>query len=234
VVFLWLGRAYGLQARRLGAPGGAGPARNAKVGFEKAIALDPDLIDAREHLVQFYLEAPWVIGGSRRLALAEVEKIKKRDLYSGLLIHGEVLLNSRKYADAQRLYEQAAGINPQKVDAYYRLGKLFIATKQFQKAFEAFDKVEALNAKEELVRYYIGKTGALSGEQLPRAEAALKAYLQTKPWYIMPQLSAAHFYLGKIYERQQKIDAARAEYQSALELEPDYVEAKTGLKRLGR
>ena len=176
--FLWLGRAYGLQARAAGAPTGTGPARRAKAAFEKAISLDPDLIDAREGLVKFYREAPRIIGGGRKPALAEVEQIKKRDLYYGLLIHGDILMDARKYSEAPRVYEQALEQKPDRVDAWYRLGILFIETKQFQKAFEAFDKILSMKADEQPVPYYIGKTSALSGEELKRGEQTVhQSYL---------------------------------------------------------
>ena len=232
--FLWLGRAYGLQARATGAPTGAGPARRAKAAFEKAISLDPDLIDGREGLVKFYREAPRIIGGGRKPALAEVEQIKKRDLYSGLLIHGDILMDARKYSEARRVYEQALEKKPEHVDAWYRLGILFIETKEFQKAFEAFDKILSMKADEQSVHYYIGKTCALSGQQLKRGEESLETYLKTKPWYIMPPLSAAHLHLATIYERQGRTDEARAEYQSVLKLNPACSGAKDRLRRLSR
>ena len=232
--FLWLGRAYGMQARDAGAPTGAGPARRAKAAFEKAISLDPDLIDAREGLVKFYREAPRIIGGGRKPALAEVEQIKKRDLYSGLLIQGDVLMDARKYSDATGVWQEAIEKKPDRLEAWYRLGNLFIETKQFQKAFEAFDKIRSIEAAEKSVHYYIGKTSALSGQQLKRGEESLNAYLKTKPWYIMPPLSGAHLYLATIYERQGRADAARSEYQAAMKLDPDCREAKSGLRRLSR
>ena len=232
--FLWLGRAYGMQARAAGVPAGAGAARRAKAAFEKAISLDPDLIDAREGLVKFYREAPRLIGGGRKLALAEVEQIKKRDLYYGLLIQGDVLMDARKYLDAARVWQEAIEKEPDRVEARYRLGNLFIETKQFPKAFEAFDKIQSMKADEKSVHYYVGKTSALSGQQLKRGEESLHAYLRTKPWYIMPPLSAAHLYLATIYQRQGRTDDARSEYQSVLKLDPACSEAKDGLRRLSR
>ena len=234
VIFLWLGRGYGLRARTAGPPGGAGPARRAKAAFEKAIALDPNSIEAREGLVMFYREAPRVIGGGRKLALAEAERIKNRDSYWGLLIYGDVLMDARRYAEAEAAYQQAATEKPSNVEAWYRLGILFLEIRQYAKAFAAFDKIAGLKPDEQKVNFYLGKAGALSGERLTEAEKALKRYLQTKPYYIMPQLWTAHFYLGKIYEQQQKFDQARVEYETAVQLRPDYAEARAALQRLRR
>ena len=180
----------------------------------------------------FYREAPRFIGGGRKPALAEAEEIKKRDLYFGLLIHGDVLMDSRKYPEAARLYQEAAEKNPDCVEALYRLGILFIETRQFQRAYDAFDKIIAMKADEQAVHYYIGKAAALSGEQLKRGEQSLQTYLRVKPWYIMPRLSDAHLHLGRIYERQGRANDARSEYEAALKLDLDCTEARTALRRV--
>src|SRR5690606_26237095 len=57
-VWLWAGRAYGRQAIEASLftqPKWAGRTRDA---WEKAVALDPELLDARFDLIQYYLQAP--------------------------------------------------------------------------------------------------------------------------------------------------------------------------------
>ncbi|MBI4662248.1 MAG: tetratricopeptide repeat protein [Verrucomicrobia bacterium] len=232
VYVLWLARGYGLQAKEAGIPGGLGPALKSKAAFEKAVALDPDLIEAREDLLQFHLEAPGIIGGSRRMARAQANEIKKRDPYVGLLVQGDLLLDERKFREAERIYQSAAEMKPAKPDAYYRLGRLCLETKEFGKASSSFENILQLDTNEVAACYYIGQTGALSGQGLPRAEEALKRYLLTRPRFYKPSLAAAHFCLGQIYERKGDRDLARAEFQRALKLEPDHKEAKASLRKL--
>ncbi len=47
-----------------------------------------------------------------------------------------------------------------------------------------------------------------------------------------PSLSWAHYQLGMVYERADKLDSARVHYESALALDPDHKEAKKALKNL--
>lgn len=59
----WLGRAYGSQAQHAGTFSMMMLARKTKSEFDRAVALDPDNLDARDGLVTYYLEAPGIAGG---------------------------------------------------------------------------------------------------------------------------------------------------------------------------
>jgi TolA-binding protein len=43
----------------------------------------------------------------------------------------------------------------------------------------------------------------------------------------------AHYWLGRGYEAEKNMSAARAEYEAALKLDGKYKPAQEGLKRLG-
>jgi tetratricopeptide (TPR) repeat protein len=232
VYFLWLARGYGLQARKAGIPTGIGPALRSRSAFEKSVTLDPELIEAREDLIQFHRKAPGIVGGSRRAARSHANEIKKRDPYLGALIQGDLLMDERKYREAENVYRAAAETKPGHVDAYYRLGLLYSKRKEFEKAFPAFEKILQLDTNEVEACFYMGEAGALSGLRLPRAEEALKVYLRTRPWSIMPSLADAHFRLGQIYEHQRKHDLACVEFQAALKLDPDLQAVKAALRNL--
>src|SRR5262249_50890958 len=105
-------------------------------------------------------------------------------------------------------------------------------TKQFDKAFTAFDSVLQINGSDKPAHYQIGRTADLSGQQLDRGEEALKLYLQCQPFYIMPKLTSAHRHLGNIYLRKGRPEAAREEYQACLTLDPNDKQAAAALKKL--
>ena len=81
--------------------------------------------------------------------------------------------------------------------------------------------------------FQIGKTGALSGQRLERAEEALAEYLKATPGREDPPLAAAHWRLGMVYEKKSDRERAKSEYQSALRLDPKYKPAQDALKKLG-
>ena len=58
--------------------------------MEKAIQLDPDNLDAREGLFQYYTQAPFFVGGSASKAAAQLEEIRRRDVDRGTAL-GKIL-----------------------------------------------------------------------------------------------------------------------------------------------
>jgi tetratricopeptide (TPR) repeat protein len=60
---LWLGRAYGLKARHAGPLAAFALARKVHASFERAVELDPANVDALSDLGEYYISAPFVVGG---------------------------------------------------------------------------------------------------------------------------------------------------------------------------
>jgi tetratricopeptide (TPR) repeat protein len=83
--YLWLGRTYGYQAQH--APSGEQffLARKVRKCLEKAVELNPDLVEARVDLIAFYLQAPSLLGGGVDKAKLQAAEIAKRDPAQGKL-----------------------------------------------------------------------------------------------------------------------------------------------------
>ena len=100
---LWLGRAYGYSAQRASILWQFPLARKVKIHFEKAVELDPDNIDARADLAEYYLKAPRILGGSKEKAEAQAHEISQRNLQEGLrtwrMIAAE---NAQEYVQAEQ------------------------------------------------------------------------------------------------------------------------------------
>ena len=81
--YLWLGRTYGYQAQH--APAGAQffLARKVRTCLEKAVELNPELVEARVDLLSFYLQAPSLVGGGVEKAKLQAAEIAKRDPAQG-------------------------------------------------------------------------------------------------------------------------------------------------------
>jgi Tfp pilus assembly protein PilF len=74
---------------------------------------------------------------------------------------------------------------------------------------------------------------ALSGQSLDRAEREARLWLSAPPKESTPaNISFGHYLLGDIYQRRTKVAEARAEYQTALSINPRNVEAKKALDSL--
>ena len=230
--FLWLGRAYGREAQQASVLRQPGLAKRTRAAWERAIELDPENLDARSDLIQYYVQAPGFMGGSTAKALEQAEEIRKRNALRGHLELGALYEREKKFAEAEKAYVAASKEKSERHVGEYRLGLFYQNTGAFDKAFDLFESMIAANPSEAGALFQIGKTGAMSGQRLTRAAEALEAYLQTTPGRNDPSLAAAHWRLGMVHEKRQDRQRARAEYETALRLDPTLKQATESLKKL--
>src|SRR5208282_6173564 len=92
----WLGRIYGGKADR---DRSFSYARKVKKEFEAAVQLNPENIAARRDLEEYDLQAPWVVGGNKDEAKAEVDAIAALDPVAGHLARGVYDADAAKKSD---------------------------------------------------------------------------------------------------------------------------------------
>ena len=227
----WLGRAYSREALRAGKFKQMQLAGHIRDEFETAVRLNPDYVDARFALLQYYLVAPGLFGGSTDKAMRQAAEIARRNPFLGHVAAAAVAEKRKDVAGAEREYRTAVSTYPDSVFGSFALVGLYERTKQWDKAFAVLDDV-AGRPDAAATDYYVGRIAAISGERLDRGAQALTTYLKQSPAEGAPSLATAHYRLGMIYERQGKRDLARAEYGATLRLDPGQNEAREGLKRV--
>ncbi len=80
---LWLGRAYGHRAQQVSLFRQPFLAKQVQTHFEKAVACDPNHVAARWDLMEYYLQAPRFLGGSRKKAEEQAAIITRLDPAEG-------------------------------------------------------------------------------------------------------------------------------------------------------
>jgi Tfp pilus assembly protein PilF len=227
----WLGTALGVEAQRASRFKQASLGRRARDEFERAVAIDPRHIGARQGLVQFYTLAPGIIGGSMSKARAQAGEIAKISAYHGHLAHGMVAERSKDAAGAQRAYEAAVAASPDSAGGYLALGLLHQRGERWDDAFAAYERLLRARPDETTVLYHIGRAAALSGRQLARGEQALERYLANPPKEATAyNVSRAHQRLAAIHARQGRKDLARRQYELAVKVDGHNGEAKKALR----
>src|SRR5262249_32114103 len=111
----WLGRAYGAkdeQSRSFFL------ARKGKQGFEAAVRLAPGDIAARRDLMQYCVEAPWIVGGDKDKARQQIEAIAAIDPIQGKMARAAYLATDKQWKAAEAEYVSLMGQHPQNLDAY--------------------------------------------------------------------------------------------------------------------
>ncbi len=83
-----------------------------------------------------------------------------------------------------------------------------------------------------LALYTLGRIASESGKDLVRGEQALRHCLDLTPASQEPDFAGVHYRLGLIAEKAGHPDKARAEYETALRLEPTFKQATDALAQL--
>jgi tetratricopeptide (TPR) repeat protein len=231
---LWLGNALGDQAQHANKLKLPFLARRVKSEFEKAVELDPTSIDGRHGLIQFYSQAPGVMGGSLDKAKEQAREIEKLNPMRGHWEMAQLLESKDKdLAGAEREYTAAMNAAPDSTFGYNNLGAFYRRQKKYAEGIVVYERL--LKARPDAIATHLnlGYNIALVGENLDRAEREIQQWLAAAPKDApVVNRGFAHYVLGIIYERQSKKDAARAEYQSALAFNPKHTEAKKALDAL--
>ena len=228
----WLGNAYGAQAQRANKLRQGFLAKKVKNEFERSVQLDPNNLDGREGLVQFYLQAPGFMGGSVDKAKAEVAEIAKRNPYRGHFVAANLYRRQKDDAAGERELQAVVREFPDSTAGYHALGQYYQAAGKADQAFAVYDQLRQRRPTDMVAVYAIGRVGAVTGQQLDRAEQSLRTYLAYTPTPNEPSLAAAHWRLGQVAERRGNKAAARTEYETALRLDPKLRGAQESLKAL--
>jgi tetratricopeptide (TPR) repeat protein len=229
----YLGAAYGDQAQKANMFSAGMLAGKTKAEFEKAVALNPNYLDARYALVQFYAVAPGIIGGSFDKATEQAQEIKKRDALWGHRAFAFIDTVQKKPELAKKEYQDAIREQPGSAKAHTYLAQyLANIDKNYPAAFEELEAALKLDPAYMPARFHIGRTAGVSASNLPHGEEMLKAYLAYTPKENEPQHANAHYWLGMIYEKQGRKADAKRSYETALKLNPALKPASEALKRV--
>jgi tetratricopeptide (TPR) repeat protein len=227
---LWLARAYGLKAEKSRS---FLIARKSRQEFETAVQLDPNNLLARRNLMEFYLEAPWYLGGSKDRAWNQAEAIASRDPVSGYLARGDYWRELGKPSLAEQNYRQALELKPQSAGPYFQVADFCEFDRDPELLEAAVHAASVVEPNDVRLAYYRGVVRVLKGKDLPEAQRYLEEYLSRAPQRDdFPPHASAHDWLGRIYERWGKVREAIQQYKTALELSSDNQPALDGLRRL--
>jgi tetratricopeptide (TPR) repeat protein len=102
---------------------------------------------------------------------------------------------------------------------------------QPDKAFAILDQRLKLKPNDPAALYAYGRAASVSGMNLDTGRDALTRYIAA-PIPTGPPVSRAHYHLGLIFEKKGDKAGARAEYQTALRIDPGLADAKKALEAL--
>ena len=227
----WLGRAYGEQAEKASIFRQASLAGKTCDEFERAVALDPNFIDARMALIEYYTQAPSIMGGSEEKALAQAAEVRKRDPLRGHEAYAGIYSRQKKTDLARKEYVDAVREQPSSPRAHYLLGIVLMGIdKNYPAALQEYDAALKLDPNYMPAVFQVGHVAALSNTNLTRGEESLRRYLASRPGEDDPPIFRAYYWLGYIDEREGKRAEAKQNYEKSLSLRSGQKDVEERLK----
>src|SRR5208282_1201267 len=103
---LWLGRVYGEKADRANVLAAVGLATKTRGEFERAVQLNPNDVDARLDLAEFYVLAPRILGGGEQKAREQAQSIATLNPGREHWVYARIAEQKKDAATAEREYRQ--------------------------------------------------------------------------------------------------------------------------------
>jgi tetratricopeptide (TPR) repeat protein len=234
-----------LMNKLASAPGGMFEKMSLSRRFRKeadlALQLDPQNAMVNDDLMQYYLAAPSLMGGSTSKAADLADRMVRANPPRGYLMKLEVAMHQKRAAEvgadpaqAEQSARQALRIDPGRAGPYMVLAMLYARQSRW-KEMDAVLADSQRSVPDDLAPFYQVAEEIFTSNQaqeFSRAETLLRTYLRQPAEGNEPTLAMAHWRLGLVLEREGHRDQAKAEIQQAVSLDSAFQPAKKDLKRL--
>lgn len=201
-----IGQLYGATAMSGGMMTVIKYAPKIKEHFLRAVELDPANFDARRDLVQYYLQAPGIAGGSMAKARENADAHAKVNPLQGMLLNVDIHLYNKDFDQAEKALAALPPPTDDTTRAIHRgyqsgYGFSLINAGQFPRAQKVFEKLIASYPDFAQAHFGLGRALLESGQIDPAIGALEKAV-------VLDPAIGAQYRLGIAY--QAKGDKAKA------------------------
>jgi tetratricopeptide (TPR) repeat protein len=229
---LWLGRACGDRASHSSFITAPGWARRVLKEFETARKLAPEDLDARFDLLEYYLEAPGIMGGGKDKAEAEAQAIARLNGEKGYIARATVHIKNKKWDLARKELQQAVLDYPQSASACKDLADFLLDRKDFGGALNYANKALLLESKSKRARLIAAAAKIRLKTDLDEVAETLQGFATGSLRDGDPSFEEVYYWLGECFLAQGDKAKARESYKSALAFNPEFGRAKESLSKL--
>lgn len=200
-----LGQLYGVSAMSGGMMAAMKYGSKIKDLFIKAVEADPANFEARRDLIQFYLQAPGIVGGSVTSAQEQASAHARINAQQAKVLELDIHIFRKEWDQAEKVAASFSGTDEASRNALRaataNLGFALINANQLPRAQKIFETAVKQNAEHAPFQFGLGRA-LLENKQLDPAIAALERAVELDP------AIGAQYRLGVAY--QMKGDKARA------------------------
>ena len=112
----------GQKAQAGGVLSAMGSAKTCRREAEAALALDPDHVDAITTLMEFYRQAPGIVGGDKKKATQMLDRLVKVSPERGWIMRAQLAAREQDSTSAEQYYRKAVEVAPLSARAKVALG----------------------------------------------------------------------------------------------------------------
>src|SRR3954452_23556616 len=228
---LWLGRAYGEKADHSSWFSAIAFAKKTRIAFEKAVALDPQNVEARSDLSEYYIEAPGFLGGGTDRAASQANIVEKLEPATAHWIRARIAEHQNRNADAEQEYKKALETGHNSPRRWFDLASFYRRANRLDDLESAVQKSAQVNAKNDSTLVDSAALLLRVQRNLPLAANLLRRYIaQGTKSEDAPVFQAQHL-LGQILEKSGNVQAAKQAYLAAQASASDFAPPGAALKR---
>lgn len=203
------GVVLGVEALRGGWLRGLGLLGRIRGAFEKAVALDPALFEARSHLQQLYLLVPGLAGGGRDRAEALEREIRERHPEQARLLRARLASRDKRWEEAERELTaiqlgDSLSFQNDVLQAWTTLSRQWMKANDHARARARFEALASQLPGLAQPVYLLGRVAADAGEH----EEAIKHYTRARTLLGAEALPLDHR-IGLALEELGRKEAAR-------------------------
>jgi len=202
----------------------------------KVIELDPNHLDALEHLIGFHLGAPSIAGGDTDKAVEYANRIKVLDAESGYANLARIYQKTEKEDNASKTLDEGLKEFPQSSQLHFVRAQGFIEQENWVEAHQNLAnaiKYSSTENEKVMALYQQGKTSTNSGLELEQGIKALEQVI-TQPnsrYFSWGQYRLAQLYLENNQASQAKTLLAKVDSSEDDDLKKEVKKLKKKIKR---
>jgi tetratricopeptide (TPR) repeat protein len=229
---LWLGRASGFHAEHSSFIKAPFRARRVLQEFIKAKELAPEDLDIRFDLLEYYLQAPGFLGGGKDKAEVEADVISKLDPQKGYTARATIHWRNKDWDQVRKELTQATIDYPNEADSWKDLAEYLLYREDYEGALDCAQTALKLKSGSKKSRLLAAASEIRLRKNLDQAAATLQDLVKGTLTDDEPAFEEVYYWLGEYYAAQGDRARAREAFESALDFNPDYSQAKDGISRL--
>src|SRR5207237_1758838 len=151
-------------------------ARKVKQAFETAVRLDPRNVEAHRDLMQYLVEAPWIVGGDKEKAKQEIDVISRLDPVEGRLARAAYWTEDKKWTEARSEYLAVIEQRPSRIDPYMEAAEFFSDRKDATNLERVLAGAQKVSPQDPRLNFYRAVVMILRRTDLSTAHDLLSAY----------------------------------------------------------